>query len=138
MSVDVIFGEQAFAGLDARPDRDALWLSDRDFSRVSGYSLKPEGFCKEQVCIPVPPARKGELVSDGRYNLAAFAGLLGRPVIHDSENSVWCVGEAAAERKRALQTLKAPDFTLPDLEGRPHSLSEHRGKKVFLVSWASW
>ena len=32
----------------------------------------------------------------------------------------------------------APDFTLPDLEGRLHSLSEHRGKKVLLVTWASW
>lgn len=29
-------------------------------------------------------------------------------------------------------------FTLPDLEGRPHALVDYRGKKVFLVFWASW
>jgi peroxiredoxin len=32
----------------------------------------------------------------------------------------------------------APDFTLPDLEGRLHSLRDYRGRKVFLCSWASW
>ena len=33
---------------------------------------------------------------------------------------------------------EAPDFTLPDAAGRLHRLSEHRGKKVLLVTWASW
>jgi peroxiredoxin len=37
-----------------------------------------------------------------------------------------------------LQSLQAPDFTLPDLEGKWHALSEYRGRKVLLVSWASW
>ena len=40
-------------------------------------------------------------------------------------------------RQEALASLIAPDFTLPDLDGRPHTLSAHRGKKVFLVAWAS-
>ena len=33
---------------------------------------------------------------------------------------------------------RAPDFTLPDLDGSPHSLSSYRGRKVFLATWASW
>ena len=32
----------------------------------------------------------------------------------------------------------APNFTLPDLNGRVHSLADFRGKKVLLVTWASW
>ena len=32
----------------------------------------------------------------------------------------------------------APDFTLTDLSGRPHRLSELRGKLVFLNLWATW
>jgi peroxiredoxin len=37
-----------------------------------------------------------------------------------------------------LQSLEAPDFTLPDLDGKTYSLSQFRGKKVLLLSWASW
>ena len=33
---------------------------------------------------------------------------------------------------------KVPDFTLNDLNGKPHKLSEFRGKKVVLVFWATW
>lgn len=32
----------------------------------------------------------------------------------------------------------APDFALPDLEGRVHSLSEYAGNVVFLNVWATW
>jgi len=65
----------------------------------------------------------------------AFEGV---PTVMDAEFNAWCFGEAASERKRALTSLDAPDFTLPDLDGRMHSLHEHRGKKVLVVSWASW
>ncbi|TAK76433.1 MAG: redoxin domain-containing protein [Dehalococcoidia bacterium] len=34
--------------------------------------------------------------------------------------------------------LDAPDFELPDLDGRMHRLSDRRGKKVVLALWASW
>ena len=33
---------------------------------------------------------------------------------------------------------KAPDFELPDLDGKPVSLSDFRGKPVFLNFWATW
>ncbi|MFQ5667384.1 MAG: TlpA disulfide reductase family protein [Candidatus Binatia bacterium] len=32
----------------------------------------------------------------------------------------------------------APDFTLTDLDGRPHRLADFRGKVVFLNVWATW
>lgn len=33
---------------------------------------------------------------------------------------------------------KAPDFTLPDVDGRPVSFSKYQGKVVVLDFWASW
>jgi len=33
---------------------------------------------------------------------------------------------------------EAVDFTLPDLEGKEHSLSDFRGNVVFLNIWATW
>lgn len=32
----------------------------------------------------------------------------------------------------------APDFSLPDLNGETHTLSEYRGKVVFLNLWTTW
>ena len=136
--MDIIYGERVAAGVDAQVTRDALWLSGGDLKRVSGWEHKPQGFCKGDICVPVPDARKSEFVEGGRYNLAALAGLLGQPVVTDAEFNVACFGEAAAERKRTLTSLDAPDFTLPDLSGAPHRLSALRGKKVFLATWASW
>ena len=135
---DIICGARTVRGVAADSRNDGLWLGAADLERVSGWTLKPEGFCKGEVCVPVPPSRAAEFVSGQSYNLAALAGLLGRPVVADTVNHVWCIGEASGERRRALQSLEAPDFTLPDLAGRMHSLSDYRGKRVFLVSWASW
>ena len=138
MAIDIIYGERVTPGVDADAKGNALWLSGADLERVSEWAHKPQGFCKGDVCVPAPAARKSEFVAGDRYNLTALAELRGQPVVVDAENRAWCFGEAAAERKRALTSLDAPDFTLPDLEGRMHSLSDYRGKKVFVASWASW
>jgi thiol-disulfide isomerase/thioredoxin len=33
---------------------------------------------------------------------------------------------------------EAPDFTVTDLNGKKHMLSEYRGKNVMLIFWATW
>ena len=48
------------------------------------------------------------------------------------------LGGSARERAQALASQHAPEFTLPDLDGRPHALGQYRGKKILLVAWASW
>jgi hypothetical protein len=62
----------------------------------------------------------------------------GRPAALDGEEGAAFLGVPAEERARRLASLEAPDFALPDLEGRLHSLSSHRGRKVLLVAYASW
>ena len=70
--------------------------------------------------------------------LAKNAEDAGRPVAVDLEARAAYLGTPASERARQLASLVAPDFTLPDLLGRPHSLADHRGNKVFLVAYGSW
>ena len=79
-------------------------------------------------------------VLDAREGLerAQQAEAAGRPVAVDREERAAYLGISAAERAAALASRQAPDFTLPDLSGRPHSLSAQRGKKVLLVAYASW
>lgn len=136
--INLIYGERVTTGVPAEVRGSELWLRGEELERATGWVFKPEGFCKGEVCVPVPPARAGEFAAGGRYNLAALAQLLGQPIVADEEHHAWCVAEAASERARTLKSLEAPDFSLPDLAGRMHSLSEYRGKKVLLVSWASW
>jgi hypothetical protein len=111
-----------------------LWLSADDAARTTGWTLKPEGMCQAELCVPLPAGA----AHDARVDVAAFWQLLGRPVVHDAANQTWVLGAGADERNTALAGLIAPDFTLPDLAGVPHTLSALRGKRVFLSTWASW
>jgi hypothetical protein len=71
-------------------------------------------------------------------DLHDLAARLGRPLALDVEERAAFLGVAAEARAQALAALEAPDFTLPDLDGRPHALAAHRGRKVLLLAYASW
>jgi hypothetical protein len=91
------------------------------------------------VCVPIPTGRRHEFFADDQsFNLAALSRLLGETVVHSDDLSAWVISEPASNVTSRLQSLDAPDFALPDLDGRLHRLSDYRGNKVFLVAWASW
>ena len=127
--------------LDVTPVRSTdagLWLTREDLARATGFELKLEGFCKDAICVPVPRPGTHLVDGSGAVDVAAFWRHLGQPVVHDEARTIWVLGLGARERVAALETLEAPDFRLPDLDGRMHGLSEQRGKKVLLATWASW
>lgn len=121
----------------ARVEKDRLWLSTADTHRVTGFELKPEGLCRDVLCVPVPRGDKS-FVSKGLIDVAGFWRHMGHPAVSDRDGNTWVLGLGDDERREKLETLEAPDFTLPDLDGRPHRLSDYRGQKVFLATWASW
>jgi thiol-disulfide isomerase/thioredoxin len=45
---------------------------------------------------------------------------------------------AQEARARATEGDAAPEFSLPDLDGREHSLGSARGRVVLVDFWASW
>lgn len=137
MTATILYESEPVVADDDWEDGEQLWVSAKDLTSTTGWVLKPEGLCKDEACVPLP-ADGSWLDAEGRVNLTAFARHFGRPVIHNEEHSVWAFGESATARQDHLLSLQAPEFTLPDLEGAMHSLSDYRGKKVLLLSWASW
>ncbi len=119
-------------------ENDELWISAADLEQATGWTLKPEGLCRDEVCAAVAPVDRERLVDGEVVCASGLWKILGRAVLHDESRSVWMLGESASDRSRNLESLEAPDFTLPDVTGKLHSLSDFRGKKVFLATWASW
>jgi hypothetical protein len=115
---------------------DRVFLPPAALKTALGWELRDEGLCQGPVCVPVPAA--SPVVTDSGVDLMELANLLERPLAMDPAERAAYVGTSAGQRAAALVSLTAPDFTLPDLTGRLHSLSDYRGQKVFLVAYASW
>jgi hypothetical protein len=120
----------------ARFTGDAVRLAPSEVRTTLGWELKPQGLCRGSLCIPVRDA--GTLNTADGIDLAALAQLLSRPLALDVAERVAYLAASAAERGAELATLRAPEFSLPDLGGPRHSLSDYRGKKVLLIAYASW
>jgi hypothetical protein len=129
-------GPVAVAAAEVRDG--ALWVGKDDLPAAIGWELKPEGVCRDETCVPIPAGEEGRFLSGGRFNVSAFAGHMDLPMVHDANAETWVLDETAAVGASAMESLEAPDFALPDLDGRVHRLSDYRGRKVFLAAWASW
>jgi hypothetical protein len=103
-----------------------------------GWSLEPNGLCRGDVCVPVVKSDLLFSEASGELDLAAVASALGRLAVVDAEAGLAAVSLASEQRRQALEGLRAPTFSLPDLEGVVHSLEEWRGSKKLLVAFASW
>lgn len=128
------------SAVEARGDRpkDELWVGRAELREATGWELKPEGLCKDDRCIPLASADPDSLVDGDSVHVSALWERVGRPVLRADDGRTWMLGCAAAELGAALESLEAPDFELPDIDGRLHRLSDQHGKKVLLVTWASW
>ena len=119
-----------------------LWITTNDLARATRFVIKPQGVCRDELCFPLPKNRIAEFVSKTNgttwFNLTEFARLIKQTFVVDQKNNVWYFGARESEQSSYLSSLEAPNFTLPDLSGKQHSLADFRGKKVLLVTWASW
>lgn len=115
---------------------DGPMISAQTLHDDLGWELKPEGLCRDDVCVLVPD--RDALEVDGKIDAMAIAALLDRPAVLDQASGIAAIGAQRSVRRRALHDLQAPDFVLPDLDGTPHALSDHRSKKRLLVAFSSW
>jgi hypothetical protein len=111
-------------------------LDPAELPTALGWELKPEGLCRDDVCVPLRDQRA--LFTGDRLDLEHVAGALGRAIVVDADARVMSIALPAEERRRALDSLVAPSFELADLQGQPHRLEEWHGRKRLLVAFASW
>ena len=112
---------------------DSLWLDTAQMAAATGWKLESAGLCRGDACVALDPAWQDDA---GRIDLTAFAGYMGQPITRDAQ--AWAFGASVSALHDARFSLDAPDFSLPDIDGVMHSLSDYRGQKVFLYSWGSY
>ncbi|HLK20286.1 MAG TPA: hypothetical protein VKT81_15125 [Bryobacteraceae bacterium] len=138
----VIYDGSVSALPEAVSEADNLWVTLPDLTRATRFVLKPQGACLDEFCVPIPKSRKAAFIKTERdrklFNLTELARTMKQPAIHDEANSIWLFGSRPQSLGALADTLEAPDFTLPDWKGTPRSLHDFRGKRVLLVTWASW
>lgn len=122
--------------VDAVVDGERVLIDPHDLPAALGWELKPEGLCRDDVCVPVRD-RDSLFVGD-RLDVAAVAAALHRPVVVDPDAGVVAMALPSEERRRALRDRQGPAFTLPDLDGVSHSLEEWRGRKKLLFAFSTW
>jgi hypothetical protein len=113
-----------------------ICVSNLALERATGWSLKPEGLCRDQVCVPV--LNITALSQADQVNLSEFARLVQQNIVIDAQRKVVALGEQAQIRGTEMATLEAPDFTLPDIHGRQVSFSDYNRRKRLLLAWSSW
>jgi hypothetical protein len=140
--VTIIYDEKATEVTATQMESKDLWVSKADLARATRFVVKPQGICRDELCFPIPKSRKAQFINkQGKvewFNLSEFARLIKQPVAIDDKHNVYYFGPRQDAQNAHLKSLEAPNFTLPDINGKLHSLKEYRGKKVLLITWASW
>lgn len=142
LAVDVVSRGEVIELKTILPDVDDLWVSAADFTRINGFTIKPEGACYEDLCIPLRQEDDHELFvrRDGQawFNASGFAEKVEQAFVVDRDAGVWSFGLVPSTRKSFLKSAVAPEFELTDRDGEQVRLSDFRGKKVLILTWASW
>ncbi|MSP22965.1 MAG: redoxin domain-containing protein [Dehalococcoidia bacterium] len=142
MAVTILTTDSEVTSDRARSEDARLWVRADDLPALTGWEIKPEGVCRGELCVPLPadvaPTVLVEREGATWLDVASFAAFVGQPHAHDAASDAWYFGPGPEARRGHLDTLEAPDFALPDLDGTVHRLSDLRGKKVLLALWASW
>ena len=103
---------------------------------VSRWGVPDEGLCRGRGCVAV--SDRSQVEGDEGIDVLAVAKILDRATVIDPDAGLLVVGQPAGDRLQGLRKRRAPDFTLPDLNGSPHSFSDWAGRKRLLVAFASW
>jgi len=121
-------------------DPTDLWVAPDDLTAINGFVVKPEGACLDEICIPLTKTSGLTVERLGKkwISVTGLARMLNQAYAHDADADAWSFAPIPAKSESYLSTAVAPDFELKDRDGKTVRLSDFRGKKVLLMTWASW
>src|SRR3954468_19724873 len=79
---------------------DRVLVDATALGALTGWQLKPEGLCRDEMCVPV---RDPQLAAGGEIDARRFADALGRPVVIDAAHGVIALGERSADRRGPIE-----------------------------------
>jgi hypothetical protein len=144
--VTVLYSDRTTDIAGALLEPGALLVPEGDLERATGWNLEGAGLSAGGLAVAAPRegARAGAgavvCVRDGKtyVDLLALARKIDQVAVEERERRVFGFGPVPALRASRLDTAEAPDFALQDRKGRTVRLSDFRGKKVLVITWASW
>ena len=131
-----ILADGAAHQVQITPQDSSLLLSPAALHAAIGWHVKDNTLCRADRCLPLAP--HPELLQNGAVDLTALAALLHMPIAVSTAHRAIALAESPEDQGALLRGGIAPDFELQDMAGRTHRLSDYRGGKVLLVTWASW
>ncbi len=117
-----------------------LLVPAKDVLAITGFELKPQGLCAGDVCITISPDSPWVSNQFGAkyFNVTRFANEMNQMFAADTQENLWSFTPVPRPETSPLLSGQAPDFALADRDGKTVRLSDFRGKKVFILTWASW
>src|SRR5262249_2905856 len=95
----VVYEEVATELTSARASEGDLWITTEDLTRATGFEVKPQGVCRDELCFPLPrECRRDFLHEEGKtrwFHLTEFAKLVRQPFAYSSEvngSGTWYFG----------------------------------------------
>jgi hypothetical protein len=107
---------------------DRLDVSAKEFARLTGWEIKPEGACKGETCVPLGAQPFGPVNTAER---------LGMALVEEPGAGLWALGPETLTGQ-VLTTTDTADFALPDLDGSEFRMPSLLGQKVVVVAWAPY
>jgi hypothetical protein len=112
---------------------DRIELTVEELHDRSGWEVKPEGACRDDVCVPLPESVRRP---DGLIDVVSFAERMAMPMARDEAHGLWAFGPASGGR--VLESATFPALALQDFDGHTYDFAGAKGRKVVMIAWASW
>jgi len=123
-------------------DNNILWIKENELKSSTGFELKDYWVCYDNICIPLSENEKERIIAEDNsekwVNICELSKKLWQAIIFDEEYWVWSLWTFPQARKMTLESNIAPDFEIKDRAGKIVRLSDFKGKKVLIVTFASW